>query len=355
MRRTRALAAICLIMTALAPPWSAAAGASVGCGKSLASGTYQMTDQAVTRTYRVFVPARYQPGAAYPLVVVFHGWGGDENEFLGDETVRTLSEERGYIVVAPRGLGSAAPDSNRNSWSFRGSTTGVGGGRAICDPNRTQDFTYPSCKNTARNTCSWTQCQADDVAFTLALVHEIESKLCVDTDRVFASGGSNGGMFTWELGQNPASAPLFRAIASLIGLPHRGFLDPPAKAGGLPVLLITGTQDTTVPPGNWESAHYTTTRDGDAYYYTGASAIVRRWGTADGCPYRGRPAASFDTGVAQAQCRSYCGVNPRGWSGGSAGVGWPKVLDCRAPMGHTYDFSWSWKLTLDFFDGISAR
>jgi poly(3-hydroxybutyrate) depolymerase len=98
MMTTRALTRICLLMTALSPPWSAAAAPSVGCGKALASGIYQMTDQSITRTYRVFVPSRYQPGAEYPLVIVFHGWGGDENESLGDEKVRTLSDERGYIV-----------------------------------------------------------------------------------------------------------------------------------------------------------------------------------------------------------------------------------------------------------------
>ena len=37
--------------------------------------------------------------------MVFHGWGGDENEFLADKNVTTLADERGYIVVAPRGLG----------------------------------------------------------------------------------------------------------------------------------------------------------------------------------------------------------------------------------------------------------
>ncbi len=130
-----------------------------------------------TRTYRVFVPSGYKPGIAYPVVIVFHGWGGNENEFLGDRNVTTLADQRGYIVVAPRGLGSGAPDANRNSWSFRGSTTGLAGpsengasytpgtaAGAICDPARTPNYTYPSCKNVARNTCSWTQCQADDVA-----------------------------------------------------------------------------------------------------------------------------------------------------------------------------------------------
>jgi polyhydroxybutyrate depolymerase len=278
----------------LVPTLGEAITPSAGCGKMLASGTYRITDQNVTRTYRVFVPSAYKPSSAYPLVMVFHGWGGNENEFLGNKIVRTLADQRGYIVVAPRGLGSAAPDSNPNSWSFRGSTTGLAetgeegashtagtAATAICDPTVTPNYTYPSCKNIARNTCSWTQCQTDDVAFALHLVKEIESKLCVDTTRVFASGGSNGEMFTWELGQNTTSAPIFRAIAPLIGLPHRGYLDMPAKAGGVPVVVITGTHDTTVPPGAWEGTSFTTTSDGSRYYYTGASAITQSWGTAN--------------------------------------------------------------------------
>lgn len=356
-----------LALTLLARPWDAAAAAPTpGCANTLANGTYHLVDQQISRTYRVFVPSRYRPGTASALLLVFHGWGGDENEFLGDPNVTKLAEERGYIVVAPRGLGSAGPDSKRNSWSFWGSTTGLAGAfkdggprpqvaaaAAICDVAHTPNFTYPSCRDVARNTCSWTQCQADDVAFALALVKEIEAKLCVDTARIFASGGSNGGMFAWELGQNAASAPTFRAIASLIGLPHRGYLDAPGKAGGLPVLVITGTQDTTVPPGAWESTRYTTTRDGDAYYYTGATAITRAWGAPNHCPFRGTPAAPFATGRARADCRTYCGGNARGWSGGAAGAGWPHVLDCRAPMGHAYEFDWSWQLILDFFDAQS--
>lgn len=352
-----------LAMAILLPQWGGAATPSAGCAKTLASGTYQMIDQNIARTYRILVPSRYKPGSAYPLIMVFHGWGGDENEFLGDKDVTTLADQRGYIVVAPRGLGSTVPDANPNSWSFRGSTTGLAGSTkggalhppagAICDTARTPNFTYPSCKNIARNSCSWTQCQADDVAFALALVHEVESKLCVDTTRIFASGGSNGGMFSWELGQNATSAPTFRAIASLIGLPHRGYLEAPAKPGGMPVLLITGTHDTTVPPGAWESTRFTTTSDGNAYFYTGASAIIRSWGPVNGCPYKGKPAVAFDTRTTNADCRTYCGSTAIGWSSDSAGVGWPKVLDCRAATGHTYEFSWAWKLMLDFFDAQS--
>ena len=126
MATTHTSKCYCLLAIAmLGPTLGEAVAPSPGCGKTLANGRYQMTDQNVTRTYRAFVPSGYKPNTAYPLVMVFHGWGGNENEFLGNRNVRTLANQRGYIVVAPRGLGSGSPDSKLNSWSFRGSTTGL--------------------------------------------------------------------------------------------------------------------------------------------------------------------------------------------------------------------------------------
>lgn len=309
-----------------------------------ASGTYTLDDQGVTRTYQLFVPSSLSTDAPAPLVAVFHGWGGDENEFLGAQVVRAEAEARGYVLVAPRGLGSGAPDQSFNSWSFSGSTTGLTpSGGPVCDPPATPNYSYPSCRHArqpiAQNTCSWTQCQVDDVAFALALVEHVGTEVCIDTARVFATGGSNGGMFTWELGQRTVHAPVFAAIAPVIGLPHGGYLD---ANPGLPVMLTTGTRDRTVPPGEWEDSAPTTTTDGDAFYYTGATAITRAWASARGCDVT-VDAAPFDDGESRTDCRSYC----------PADGGWPAVLDCRVDMGHTYGLSWSWTLTLDFFDAQS--
>jgi polyhydroxybutyrate depolymerase len=323
------------------------------------SGTYTMEHGGITRTFRVHVPRGYKAGVAAPLVLIFHGWGGNENEFLGSKTVTSLADKRGYILVAPRGLGSGAPDNSNNSWSFSGSSTGLDGDgvnpevpgdtNAICGGN-TPDYSYSSCKNpdgpVASNTCSWTQCQADDVDFVRALVAYLKANLGIDARNIFATGGSNGGMFTWELGQNPVSAPLFRAIAPLIGLPHRGYLDAQGNLDGgeLPVLVITGTRDTTVPPGDWEDESFTTTSNGsDRYYYTGATAITQVWAVANGCEFSG-DAVPFDDGIRKTDCRTYC----------SGGSGWPKVLDCRARMGHTYSLSWAWPLIMNFFDAHSG-
>ena len=81
---------------------AAAALPSRGCGKSLSSGSYTLAHGGLTRHYRLFVPAGYRADTASPVVVAFHGWGGNENEFLGNASVRAASSRHGYIVVAPR-------------------------------------------------------------------------------------------------------------------------------------------------------------------------------------------------------------------------------------------------------------
>jgi polyhydroxybutyrate depolymerase len=320
---------------------------SPGCAAQnpLLSGTYTIQFDGLTRSYRVHVPPDYDHSRTHPMVMFFHGWGGDENGMISSAPVKSQSNQRGYILVAPRGIGSGEPDQRLNSWSFSGSTTGIdGNGAKICDDLATNDYSYASCndKGIAENTCSWTHCQGtetSDAGFAVALVEDVASQLCIDTDQVFASGSSNGGMFTWELGQNELSASTFRAIAPIIGLPHRGYLDGPYPGTQIPALLITGKNDPTVPPGAWEDSGFTTTSDGDRYFYTGATAITRNWAEALGCS-TDAAAASFDEGLDDVDCRSYCAVDEN----------WPVVLDCRANMSHQNGFSWSWKLILDFFD-----
>jgi poly(3-hydroxybutyrate) depolymerase len=102
-----------------------AANPSEGCDPTgWKSGTYTMEHSGITRTFRVHVPKGYRNNVPAPLVTYFHGWGGNENEILGNKRVTSQADRRGYILVAPRGLGSGNPDQSNNSWSFSGSTDG---------------------------------------------------------------------------------------------------------------------------------------------------------------------------------------------------------------------------------------
>lgn len=315
------------------------------------AGEYSLFRGELERRFRVHVPASYDPQRPAPLVVAFHGWGGDDMEFLRHSAVRQELDARGVILIAPSGLGPEEPGRQPASWSFSGSTTGLDGDNvntsviddtnAICDDDRTIDYTYPSCADVAANGCSWTHCNDDDRDYAVALVRAAKANLCVDEARVYAVGGSNGGMFSWDIGRELEAAQTFRAVASLIGLPHRGYLAPPVRVGGMPVLLVTGTNDPTVPPGNWGDKNFTTTTDGDVYYYTGASAISEVWAEAHGCDVSVPPSA-VDVGIDNVDCR--------GWNGCSGDGRWPPVLDCRRDMTHIYGLEWSWALVLDFFE-----
>ena len=199
------------------------------------------------------------------MVVVFHGWGGDEGSFLRNTSVIDAADERGYVVVAPLGLGGEEPGNHFASWSFSGSTTGIDGTPAagqICDDALTQDYDYPSCSGVAQNGCSWTQCTDDDIDFAVELVETVSNNVCVDTDRVYAVGGSNGGMFVWDLARQESSGAVFSGIAALIGMPHRGYLDPPVLERGMPAILITGMNDPTSPPVIGEIPHSRQRRTG---------------------------------------------------------------------------------------------
>ncbi len=73
------------------------------------------------RPVRLFLPADYQPKYAYPLVVLFHADGGDE------DTVARLAPQlsrRNYIATCPRGgvaLGSGSTGRPGFAWGDRDS------------------------------------------------------------------------------------------------------------------------------------------------------------------------------------------------------------------------------------------
>src|SRR5882672_8222388 len=107
------------------------------------------------RVFTVYAPKDIKPGA--PLILVFHGGGGDgpmvrlgtggEFDFLADRD--------GFVVAYPDGIAKA--------WN-------------ACSKSQT---------NAARR---W---DVDDVAFAEAIIESVVAKYAIDRTRVFATGHSN--------------------------------------------------------------------------------------------------------------------------------------------------------------------
>jgi predicted esterase len=68
------------------------------------------------------------------------------------------------------------------------------------------------------------QC-VDDVAFVDALLDTLSETYCLDLDRLYATGFSNGGMFAWQAATSLAHR--FAAVAPGGGQPFIGFVNPP--------------------------------------------------------------------------------------------------------------------------------
>jgi polyhydroxybutyrate depolymerase len=136
------------------------------------------------RTVHVHVPKAYDPAKSVPVVLNFHGYtsNASQQNLLAHMTEK--ADKEGFIAVHPEGLGIS------QSWNA-GACCGEAASSAV-----------------------------DDVGFVSQLIDELESKLCVDAHRVYATGMSNGGFLSHRLACDlstriAAVAP----VAGVLGIP----------------------------------------------------------------------------------------------------------------------------------------
>lgn len=259
-------------------PWLVhAVPAHTGCGSTRwipgSTVSETITDQGRERVFNVFVPNGYEPDTRTPIVLYFHGWGGNGNlNWMTNE-----ANSATFIAVGPTGVGGGAnPDGGANSWNGGGSTTSSGGfgpPDASCAEGSPQ-YCYDSCAARPQgcHPCDWTTCN-DDISFTDALLDWLEEELCVDPARVFVTGHSNGGQFAWAV-----AARLANRIAATVpsaGTPHAAFGEGPVSRP-VSVMDVHGKFD-TICPANW------TDPSTDGWYYEMVPIMCTLWSEADGC------------------------------------------------------------------------
>ncbi len=168
-----------------------------------------LTYGGIERTYILHVPGSYNGDKAAPLVLDFHGGGGNANSQMRTSEFNKLADEKGFFVAYPNGTGRL--EDKLLTWN---------GGTC--------------CGYAVTN-------QIDDVGFVRTLVAEIRSKYNIDPKRIYATGLSNGGIFSYRLACD--ASDLLAAIA-----PVAGTLNYPRCNPSQPVSVIHfhGTEDTHV-------------------------------------------------------------------------------------------------------------
>ncbi|MGZ8763422.1 MAG: alpha/beta hydrolase family esterase [Acidimicrobiia bacterium] len=204
-----------LLLAACVPVPPAPGGPKgTGCGKTATAGALQakkLLSGGVARDYFLTVPSTYDKNVKAPVVLNFHGHGSTATEQYLYTQLDAKGAARGFIVVTPNGIDE--------QW----------------------DYTAPSV----------------DFTYAADLVRYLDSVLCIDDNRVFTTGISNGGAFSSSVVCQTGIG--FGAFASVTALT-------PACANGVqvPMLAFHGTADPVVP-------------------YSIAGPFTASWATRNGC------------------------------------------------------------------------
>lgn len=179
------------------------------------------------RNYIVYVPRgpRHDPDRKRPLVLMFHGTGGDGAQFLNISGWREQAERHDLIAVFPTGLRYDVLDGGlfkKTKWHSFGLSEKVD----LTD--RPQG--YPE-------DAPW---PADDVSFTKAIIDDVEDGLAINRKRIYASGFSNGAEFTARL-----AVELSDRLAA-VGYAAGGLDEAHEPVRPIPVAAIVGTRDDRV-------------------------------------------------------------------------------------------------------------
>ncbi len=272
-----------------------------------------MTLQAggLEREYRIHLPSKYDSASPTPLVLVIHGYTGTAEE---TETKNTSfsrhGDEHGYAVAYPQATGFEIKGSLVTSWNDLACNRSPGPEGSICTENADDYPTPPECGKPRE--CDWCSCY-DDVGYIVALLDEIENTVCVDLDRVYATGISNGGMFVHRLGCDLPDR--FAAIAPVAGTIAKGFNCAPD--GNPPVSMINfyGIRDTVVP--------FDGSPSNDGFLYTPTSKVMDAWAgpESQGCSSEDSPYPTSKDGIQgfdciqRANCASGAEVVDCAWDG----------------------------------------
>lgn len=104
-----------------------------------------------------------------------------------------------------------------------------------------------------------------------------ESEYCIDVTREYATGQSNGAIYTFSLGTTLSSR--LAAIAPISGSVMNGYIVPPREP--MPVMDVTGTLDKTVPINDTTFGKGAVSNEG--WIYSTMEDIFSVWEPANGC------------------------------------------------------------------------
>ena len=159
------------------------------------------------RTYTLHLPPAVGAGNALPLVLAFHGGGGQGPSMAALTGLNDLADREGFVAAYPDGIDRHWNDGRPDGRAGRGTPI-------------------------------------DDVALVRALIDRLAATLPIDRSRIYATGMSNGAIFSHRLACDlPNEIAAIGAVAGSLAAALAPTCTPDRP---VPVLLIMGEADPLV-------------------------------------------------------------------------------------------------------------
>lgn len=185
---------------------TAAAQGSAGCSNSTTSPgvssdeTKTLDVSGTKRTFTIHLPPEYDGSDPTPLVLNFHGMGSNSGQQMLVSGLASTADSKNFIAVAPNAIGG--------NWKL---------------PTNSGD-------------------NFGEAAYLEALTNYLNKNYCIDTERVYSMGMSQGSAMTFLL----ACAPNSR-IAAFGGVGATFYRPVCSKSAPAPIIYFHGTKDKIVP------------------------------------------------------------------------------------------------------------
>lgn len=186
------------------------------------------------RLYRIYIPKSYTADEPMPVLFVFHGAGGTGASIAAVTDFNTIADAEGFIAVYPDGINH------------------------IWNDGRPPDPVLGP---------------VDDIGFVTLMLETIKESLNVDSTRIYATGYSAGGMFSYRLGCDLPDD--FAAVASVASTFPEYLAENCQDSPPMPLLVIQGTDDPIVPWIGYRNGYLSALRTLDYWgRHNGCEAIV---------------------------------------------------------------------------------
>lgn len=255
----------------------------------------------LARNFELHLPPAATGGAPLPLVIAFHGGGGNAEGFQAYAGLDAVADREGFAVVYPNGTSRASANPS-----------------ALLPARLRRLFTW-----NAGRCCGFAMSEnVDDVAFTRRVVSAAAELAPIDRGRVYATGHSNGAMMAYRLA---AEAP--ERVAAIAPVAGAMAFDAFAPRRPVPVLHIHSIDDPRALYAGGPTEVF-----GREIRHRAVEEQLARWRALDGCPpepatleTRRRPAGDgrVDSATLLAWAPCVEGSEVQLWKLSGGGHGWP--------------------------------